>query len=94
MLARGLWAPFGPSSDLPPHDEVEVLVDTTITECYGKCRIDQNPGRESDMLPAPLPLDYLKHADPSDRFRRSRIRSGGSRVRRDPREHGREVMPA
>jgi hypothetical protein len=46
------------------------------------------------MLPAPLPLDYLRHADPSDRFRRSRIRSGGSRVRRDPREHGREVMPA
>ena len=30
------------------------------------------------MLPAPLPLDYLRHADPSDRFRRSRIRAGGS----------------
>ena len=43
------------------------------------------------MLPAPLPLDYLKHADQADRFRRSRIRSGGSRVRRDPREHGREA---
>lgn len=46
------------------------------------------------MVPAPLPLDYLRHADHSDRFRRSRIRGSGSRVRRDPREHGREVMPA
>jgi hypothetical protein len=72
----------------------KVLVDKTITGCYGNGRNDQNPGREKVMLPAPLPLDYLKHADPSDRFRRSRIRSGGTRVRRDPRQHGREVMPA
>ena len=46
------------------------------------------------MLPAPLPLDYLRHADPGDRFRRSGSRSGGRRVRRDVRSHGREVMPA
>ena len=46
------------------------------------------------MLPAQLPLDYVQHADPSDRFRRSRVRSGGSRVRRDLRSQTCEVMPA
>jgi len=42
------------------------------------------------MLPGPLPLDYVQHADPSDRFRRSRGRLAGRRVRRETRE----VTPA
>ena len=46
------------------------------------------------MLLASLPLDYVRHADPTDRFRRSRIHGGGTRVRRDPRKHSREVTPA
>ena len=34
------------------------------------------------MHPAALPYDYLKLIDRGDRTRRSRIRLGGSRVRR------------
>jgi hypothetical protein len=38
---------------------------------------------------AQLPYDYLQHADPGDRIRRSRARPNGSRVRRGaPRRTG------
>jgi hypothetical protein len=34
------------------------------------------------MLPAALPFDYVRHIDPGDRIRRSRVGPSGSRVRR------------
>jgi hypothetical protein len=36
------------------------------------------------MLVAPLPFDYVKQIDPTDRVRRTRARPTGSRVRRLP----------
>ena len=34
------------------------------------------------MFPAVLPFEYVRHINPGDRYRRTRIRPNGSRVRR------------